>query len=223
MDTSIPTVETLKRGDRCSGIVIGVNLDESTLHIRQTEFKRNKETVKTRAIIWYFLPYQIFEDLSKRKSAKTRFKKIHWKRGDQVEFEVFDQDRRLAHKVKRNQRQKTSVVRTVIFRGKSRSYQGEVVEANQEDFILEIGFFGKDHFPGGPFVYTIGHFRPLKNVEDPGKQKKMKAQFVQRSWRVGQDVEFEMLDKRLDLVHKVQKRKALCKMRENGRIKSEGD
>ena len=56
MDTAVPTIENLKRGDRCSGIVISVNLDESTLHIRQTEYRRNKETVKTRAIIWYFLP-----------------------------------------------------------------------------------------------------------------------------------------------------------------------
>ena len=220
MDTVIPTIETSKRGDHCSGIVIGVNLDESTLHIRQTEFRRNKQIVKTRAIIWYFLPYQIFEDSSKRKNAKTRFKKIPWKRGDQVQFMVFDQDRRLAHKVKRNQRQETSVVKTVISQGKPRIYQGEVVGANQKDSILEIGFFGKDHFPGGPFVYTIGHFRPLENIEDPEKQKKMKAQFVRSSWRVGQDVEFEMFDKQLDSVHKVQKKEV---GRESGRVKSEGD
>ena len=111
----------------------------------------------------------------------------------------------------------------MIFQEKPRSYQGEVVEANQKEFVLEIGFFGKDHVPGGPFVYTIGHFRPLENVDDHEKRKKTKTEFVQNSWRVGQDVVFEMLNMKLDLVHKVQKKKAVCKMQEKVSVKSESD
>ena len=220
MNTVGSTPRQSRRGHRCRGVVIDVNLEECTLHIRQVAPRRSNEingAVENRAVNWHYSPHQVYENRLKRNRAKARFKRSNSREGDEVSFEVFDQDQRLACKVRKIKSRTASPSNTATQKQEARVYQGVILEANRTDIVLEIGFFGKNHSPGGPFVYTIGHYRPLDGIKDPEKQEDIKVVFLQSAWAVGQDVICEISNHKRDLVHKVRKTNILQRRSKEGR------